>query len=123
MTAALQVEREKIRATLEEYGVLSVTLNPGSIDPPCVLIDTPSFDVFPRAGDCVGVNAEFPIKVIGPSNGSNEQLARMLDIVEQVLVALRGVSLGDTEPFIRGASELPCYTLTLTRRVTIYGGT
>jgi hypothetical protein len=87
-----------------------------------VLIDRPTFENRPRVGGCVAVEAEFPIKVIGPANGSNEQLARMLELVEQVLIALRGVSLGDTEPFIRGESELPAYTLTLTRQVTIHGG-
>ena len=107
--SALQSEREKIAATLDEYGIVAVTLNPGSIDPPCVLVDRPTLEVIPRL-DCVAVTATFPIKVIGASPGSNEQLARMLDIVEQVLVAIRGATFVDSEPFTRGEQELPAYS-------------
>jgi hypothetical protein len=120
--SALQAEREKIKSQLEEYGVTAVTLSPASVDPPCVLVDRPAVTLNPRVGGCVAVTAEFPIKVVGVAPGTNEQLERMLDIVETVLIALRGATFGDTEPFTRGEAELPAYTLTVSRQVTIYGG-
>lgn len=120
--SALQAEREKIKAQLEEYGITAVTLSPASVDPPCVLVDRPSFELTPRTGQCVAVRAEFPIKVIGGAPGTNEQLVQMLEVVEQVLVALRGSTVGDTEPFTRGEVDLPAYTITVNRPVTIYGG-
>lgn len=109
--SALQDARAAVAATLTAAGV-PVTLTPASIDPPCVLVDLPTVERVPQGGDCVTVTVEIPIRIIGPQQGSSEQLARMLDLVEAVMVAVPRTGDATPERFETSSADLPAYRLT-----------
>ena len=100
---------DAIVTTLGTATGLTIADDPRNINPPCVLIDAPTFEVF----NYNIVSMDFPIKVIGSGPGNLDSLRVILQKAAAILDDNIGLRSGRPATAVIGGTEMPAYELVL----------
>jgi len=100
-------------AGLSQATGLTIVDDPRNINPPCILLQAPSF----RMHSNVVAEMQFSLTVIGVGPGNRNALVSLLSLADQIREAQLGLMEG--RPVIQtvGGAEYPAYELTLSTKV------
>lgn len=109
MSGAINAAWDMLATALDDAG-LSVTQDPRNVDPPCVILDAPSFTVPNRKT----IIATIPCMVLAPPPGNYEAVKRMLDDCD-IIAALPGVLSANGSPMVYeyGDAQIPAYQISV----------
>ena len=87
--------------------------DPRNINPPCVLIDAPSFLMHTN----VISEMQFTIKILGVGPGDRKALDKLLDLADLIRAAKLGLMSGRPTVVQIGSQDFAAYELTLSTKV------
>lgn len=87
---------------------LTVVDDPRNIQPPCCIVDLPSF----VAISANLVQCDIPATLVAPPPGNKDSATWLVDMADTVLQALSCTG-GQPASYAAGAADLPAYTVTL----------
>ena len=92
---------------------VTVSSDPRNINPPCVLVDAPTFVM----GSDVVAQMDFVVKIIGVGPGDRKALQKLLELADKIRAAKIGLLDGRPSITPIGGLEFVSYDLTIRTRV------
>lgn len=93
---------------------LTIVNDPRNINPPCILLQAPSFEIRTN----VVAEMQFQLTVIGTGPGNRNALKQLLSLADLVREAKLGLTVG--RPVVQqiGGAEYPAYEMSIVTKVT-----
>lgn len=100
---------QDLQFALQSATGLSTVTDPEKINPPCILINAPTWEAI----NWNVVRIDYPIQVIAQGVGDIYSLQTVLGMCAQVLTAQSGVKDGRPNIIDVGGTQMPCYDITI----------